>query len=184
MLATRASRAKLAFTGRYSLCFHTFPQNFLINLKRPLHNDLATEPVENNLPPLQTHFLPEYDFDMSTGAWTHKVDCVCLEGFSLDAALARVLNRFGGQPAVLILMGMLAFALGSSTIGMAEEYIPLVAILITLCVGMRMDTVAAVGIMVVGYGIGYGTAVFTKVVKSRFNCWSDGRWMYIICPAS
>ena len=33
------------------------------------------------------HFLPEYDFDMSTGAWTHKVDCVCLEGFSLDAAL-------------------------------------------------------------------------------------------------
>lgn len=33
------------------------------------------------------HFLSEYDFDMSTGAWTHKVDCVCLEGFSLDAAL-------------------------------------------------------------------------------------------------
>jgi uncharacterized ion transporter superfamily protein YfcC len=78
---------------------------------------------------------------------------------ALDAALARVLNRFGGQPALLILMGMLAFAVGSSTIGMAEEYIPLVAILITLCVGMRMDTVAAVGIMVVGSGVGYGTAV-------------------------
>jgi hypothetical protein len=46
---------------------------------------------------------------------------------ALDAALARVLRRFGGQPALLILMGMLAFAVGSSTIGMAEEYIPLVA---------------------------------------------------------
>lgn len=89
---------------------------------------------------------------------------------ALDAALARVLNRFGGQPALLILMGMLAFAVGSSTIGMAEEYIPLVAILITLCIGMRMDTVAAVGIMVVGYGIGYGTAVmnpFTVLVAQE-----------------
>ena len=89
---------------------------------------------------------------------------------ALDAALARVLQRFGGQPALLILMGMLAFAVGSSTIGMAEEYIPLVAILISLCVGMRMDTVAAVGIMVVGYGIGYGTAVmnpFTVLVAQE-----------------
>ena len=32
-------------------------------------------------------FLPLYHFDMSTGAWTHKVDCVCLEGFSIEAAL-------------------------------------------------------------------------------------------------
>jgi uncharacterized ion transporter superfamily protein YfcC len=89
---------------------------------------------------------------------------------ALDAALSKVLNRFGSQPALLILMGMLAFAVGSSTIGMAEEYIPLVAILITLCVGMRMDTVAAVGIMVVGYGIGYGTAVmnpFTVLVAQE-----------------
>jgi uncharacterized ion transporter superfamily protein YfcC len=89
---------------------------------------------------------------------------------ALDAALARMLHRFGGQPALLILMGMLAFAVGSSTIGMAEEYIPLIAILITLCVGMRMDTVAAVGIMVIGYGIGYGTAVmnpFTVLVAQE-----------------
>jgi uncharacterized ion transporter superfamily protein YfcC len=89
---------------------------------------------------------------------------------ALDAALAKILKRFGGQPALLIMMGMLAFAVGSSTIGMAEEYIPLVAILITLCVGMRMDTVAAVGIMVVGYGIGYGTAVmnpFTVLVAQE-----------------
>jgi uncharacterized ion transporter superfamily protein YfcC len=89
---------------------------------------------------------------------------------ALDAALASVLRRFGGRPAALILMGMLAFAVGSSTIGMAEEYIPLVAILITLCVGMRMDTVTAVGIMVAGYGIGYGAAAmnpFTLLVAQE-----------------
>ncbi len=33
-------------------------------------------------------FLPLYDFDMHTGAWLHKSDCVCLEGFSLEAALS------------------------------------------------------------------------------------------------
>ena len=33
------------------------------------------------------HFLPLYDFDMHTGAWLHKADCGCMEGFSLDAAL-------------------------------------------------------------------------------------------------
>jgi uncharacterized ion transporter superfamily protein YfcC len=95
---------------------------------------------------------------------------VIRETGALDAALAKVLSHFGGQPALLILMGMLAFAIGSSTIGMAEEYIPLVAILITMCVAMRMDTVAAVGIMVVGYGIGFGTATinpFTVLVAQE-----------------
>lgn len=89
---------------------------------------------------------------------------------ALDAALARVLRRFGGQPALLILMGMLAFGVGSSTIGMAEEYIPLIAILITLCVAMRMDTVAALGIMCGGYAVGFGTAVinpFTVLVAQE-----------------
>jgi hypothetical protein len=32
-------------------------------------------------------FLPDYNFDLHTGAWLHKCDCVCLEGFSLEAAL-------------------------------------------------------------------------------------------------
>jgi hypothetical protein len=31
--------------------------------------------------------MPLYDFDMHTGAWLHKADCVSLEGFSLDDAL-------------------------------------------------------------------------------------------------
>ena len=89
---------------------------------------------------------------------------------ALDSALASILERFGGQPGVLILMGMASFAVGSSTIGMAEEYIPLIAILITLCVGMRMDTVTAVGVVVVGYGIGFGVAAinpFTLLVAQE-----------------
>jgi uncharacterized ion transporter superfamily protein YfcC len=86
---------------------------------------------------------------------------------ALDAGLASVLKRYGGRPAMLILSAMLAFTVGSSTVGLAEEYIPLAVILVTLCAGMRMDTVVAAGMVVVGFSIGYGTAVmnpFTLLV--------------------
>ena len=77
---------------------------------------------------------------------------------ALDAGMGGLLRSTGSRPAVLILIGMLAFTIGSSTIGMAEEYIPLTAVLMGLCVAMRMDVVAAIGIMVVGYSIGFGAA--------------------------
>jgi len=86
---------------------------------------------------------------------------------AIDAMLGRLLTRFSHRPALLLFFSMLAFMVGSSTIGMAEEYIPLVLILISLCVAIKMDTISAVGAMVIGYGVGYGTAVlnpFTVLV--------------------
>ena len=84
---------------------------------------------------------------------------VLRETGAIDALLGKLLARFSHKPTILLLISMLAFMVGSSTIGMAEEYIPLVLILITLCVALKLDTVSAVGSMVVGYGLGYGTAV-------------------------
>ncbi|MGY6554996.1 MAG: YfcC family protein [Wenzhouxiangella sp.] len=78
---------------------------------------------------------------------------------AIDALLYALIQRFGNSPALLIGGGLLAFGVASATLGMAEEYIPFAAILVALCVAMRMDTVTAIGIMVVGYGIGYGVAV-------------------------
>lgn len=89
---------------------------------------------------------------------------------SIDAALSRLLLRFGNKPALLIFIGMFVVAVGSSTIGMSEEYIPLTAILLTLCVGMGMDAITAVGILVIGSGIGYGVAAlnpFTVLVAQE-----------------
>ena len=86
---------------------------------------------------------------------------------AIDAILGKVLDRFSHRPAMLLFMVMLSFMAGSASIGMAEEYIPLVLILITICVSLKMDTVAAVGTMVVGYGMGYGVAAinpFTVLV--------------------
>ena len=77
---------------------------------------------------------------------------------AIDALLGRVLESFGHRSHWLVIGGMAVFSAASGTFGMAEEYIPFVLILIALCAAMRMDAVAAVGIMVCGYGIGYGVA--------------------------
>ena len=89
---------------------------------------------------------------------------------SIDAALARLLRRFGNRPAWLIFIGMMVVAVGASTIGMSEEFIPLTVVLLTLCVGMRMDAITAAGILVIGSGIGYGVAAlnpFTVLVAQE-----------------
>jgi uncharacterized ion transporter superfamily protein YfcC len=89
---------------------------------------------------------------------------------TIDAMLGAVLRRIGHSPGLLIAIGMGVFAAGSATLGVAEEYIPLTLVLISLCVAMRMDTVTAIGIMVCGYGIGYGVAAlnpFTVLVAQR-----------------
>jgi uncharacterized ion transporter superfamily protein YfcC len=86
---------------------------------------------------------------------------------AVDASLAALLRRLGHRPLWLISGGMLLFAVGSSTIGMAEEYLPFVPVLVALALALRYDAIVAVGILTIGYSIGYGTAVlnpFTVLV--------------------
>ncbi len=86
---------------------------------------------------------------------------------TIDAFLGKMLEKFGSKPQVLIFTSMFVFAVGSSTLGMAEEYLPFITVLIALCIGLKMDVVTAAGIMVVGYGIGYGVAAinpFTVII--------------------
>ena len=84
---------------------------------------------------------------------------VLRETGAVDAALSSLLRRLGDTPFWLVAGGVVAFALGSSTIGMAEEYLPFVPILIALALALGYDAVTGVAIMTVGYGIGYGVAV-------------------------
>jgi len=78
---------------------------------------------------------------------------------AIEAGLGRIIQRLDHRPVLLIAIGILIFAGASATLGMAEEYIPLAGILIAMCVALRMDVVAAIGIMVVGYCIGYGATL-------------------------
>ncbi len=81
---------------------------------------------------------------------------------TIDALLGRLLERFGTRPAALIFAVTFVFALASSAVGASGEYIPFVLILVALCRAMRMDAMTAVGMIVAGYGIGYGMASFNQ----------------------
>lgn len=79
---------------------------------------------------------------------------------TVDALIGRLLERHGKKPQRLIFMVVFCFALASSSIGTAGEYIPFVIILVALCKAMRLDAMTAVGMIVAGYGIGYGVSAF------------------------
>ncbi|NIL92870.1 MAG: TIGR00366 family protein [Woeseiaceae bacterium] len=77
---------------------------------------------------------------------------------AIDAALHRSVAHLGHSPWILILGCFAMFSLGSFTIGMGEEYVPLIPIIVTMTLAMRMDAVVAMGMVWVPYGIGWGCA--------------------------
>ena len=77
---------------------------------------------------------------------------------AIDAALHDSVARLGHSPWILILGCFAMFGLGSFTIGMGEEYVPLIPIIVTMCLAMRMDGVVAMGMVWIPYGIGWGCA--------------------------
>ncbi|MEM6704893.1 MAG: TIGR00366 family protein [Acidobacteriota bacterium] len=77
---------------------------------------------------------------------------------TVDAVISKALQH-AGSSRIGVVGGMMGlFVLGSATIGMAEEYLPFMPVLITLCLALGMDAVVALGIVVLGYGMGYGAA--------------------------
>ena len=91
---------------------------------------------------------------------------------AVDAMISWLLRKFRSVPIALIAAGMFAFAVGSATIGMAEEYLPFVPILLVLVRGLGFDAVTAVGILCLGYGVGYGAAFmnpFTVLVAQEVS---------------
>ncbi len=88
----------------------------------------------------------------------------------IDAFMGRLIQKYGSKPYILMFSTMLVFSVASSTLGMAEEFIPFVPILLMLCLALDFDRITAIGIMVVGYGIGYGVAAlnpFTVMVAQE-----------------
>ena len=76
-----------------------------------------------------------------------------------DAAIGALLQRLGGRTGLFIFGAMALFAAGSATIGMAEEYLPFVPLLVALALALGLDTMTAIGTMCIGYGVGYGAAL-------------------------
>jgi len=79
---------------------------------------------------------------------------------AIDAALHAAVHRLGAKPWILIAGCLTMFSLGAFTIGMGEEYVPLIPILVTMSLAMKMDAIVAMGMVWVPYGIGWASAAF------------------------
>ena len=77
---------------------------------------------------------------------------------AIDALIGAAIGGLASKPGWLVTGMVGLFALGASTVGMAEEYMPFVPILVTLCLALKLDAVVAVGIIYVGAGVGYACA--------------------------
>lgn len=77
---------------------------------------------------------------------------------AIDAALHKAVLRLGHSPGILIAGCFVMFSIGSYTIGMGEEYVPLVPIIVTMCLAMRLDAIVAMGMVWIPYGIGWACA--------------------------
>ncbi len=111
---------------------------------------------------------------------------------AIDALIGGAIRHLGSRPITLIGGTVFLFALGSSTIGMAEEYLPFVPILVSMCLALRMDAVVAVGIIYVGAGVGYGCAAlnpFTVLIAQdiaglELTSGQGLRWLLLlVCTA-
>jgi uncharacterized ion transporter superfamily protein YfcC len=105
---------------------------------------------------------------------------------SLEAGMASLLRRWGDRPFWLIAGGMTLFAFGSATVGFGEEYFPLVPVLVSMCLALGYDRVTAIGIIMVGYGAGYGPAFinpFTTLIAQDIAGLepASGMWFRLIC---
>ncbi len=79
---------------------------------------------------------------------------------AIDAMIGGLLERFGDRIGLLIFGSMFTFGVFSATFGMSAEYIAFVGILIALASALRLDTIVAIALLVIGYGVGYGCALF------------------------
>jgi uncharacterized ion transporter superfamily protein YfcC len=77
---------------------------------------------------------------------------------AIDALLGASLRRLGHRPLLLILGGVVVFTVGSSTIGMAEEYLPFIPVLVALALALGFDALTGVAIVCIGMAVGYGVA--------------------------
>jgi len=89
---------------------------------------------------------------------------------AIDAVIGFALRKLGRRPLALV-AGMVALlSVGAATVGMAEEYVPFVPVLATMCIALGLDALVAVAIVYVAAGIGYAAAPhnpFTVLIGQR-----------------
>ncbi|MCB9554744.1 MAG: YfcC family protein [Deltaproteobacteria bacterium] len=89
---------------------------------------------------------------------------------AIDALIGSTLRRMHNSRSLLVIGTTALFALGSASVGMAEEYMPFIPLLVTMSLALKMDAIVGVALVYVGAGVGYGAATlnpFTVVIAQK-----------------
>ncbi len=101
---------------------------------------------------------------------------------AIDAVLHKSVEKLGASPWILIAGCLVMFGVGSYTIGMGEEYVPLIPIIVTMSLAMRMDAIVAMGMVWIPYGIGWACAGFNPfgvvIAQSIANVPLFSGWLF------
>ena len=74
---------------------------------------------------------------------------------AIDAGLGKVTKSMMGKEKLIIPIVMLVFSVGGGVFGLAEETLPFIPIMITLCIALGFDSLVGAGIVLAGAGAGF-----------------------------
>lgn len=77
---------------------------------------------------------------------------------AIEAGLGRLTRIFAGKETLLIPVIMIAFAFGGAALGMAEETLPFIPIMVSLCVALGFDSITGTAVVLMGAGAGFAGA--------------------------
>ncbi len=77
---------------------------------------------------------------------------------AIEAVLGKVTQAMAGRERIVVPIIMLAFAVGGATIGMAEEALPFIPIMVTLAISLGFDSITGAAMVLVGCSAGFAGA--------------------------
>lgn len=77
---------------------------------------------------------------------------------AIEAALGRLIKGMSGRETLVIPAVMIAFSLGGAVIGMAEETLPFIPIMVSLAVALGFDSLTGTAMVLCGAGAGFAGA--------------------------
>ncbi len=77
---------------------------------------------------------------------------------AIEAGLGRLTKALAGSEIIIIPAVMFAFSLGGAIIGMAEETLPFIPIMVSLAVAMGFDSITGTAMVLCGAGCGFAGA--------------------------
>lgn len=113
------------------------------------------------------------------------VICMMRATGAFDALIGSAIRAFGERSNLLIIGTITLFSVGSGVMGMAEEYVPFIALLVTMSLALRLDAIVGIAIVFIGYAVGYGCAPinpFTVIIAQGIaGVPLSSGWLFRIC---